>query len=133
MITRLQIMLGSGKGLAPLISRCVSGHFWRLCLDLVSAHIVSSLDYISSANRLFQDCSTKTMIESVNGKQFPALRAVSMTLQFFKDHALRQLTTQSGTTITNDDVRWVVTVPAIWNAAAKQFMRQAGYQVRCGS
>jgi len=29
----------------------------------------------------------------------------------------------------NDDVRWVITVPAIWKQSAKQFMREAAYQV----
>ena len=28
-----------------------------------------------------------------------------------------------------EDVRWVVTVPAIWRQQAKQFMREAAYQV----
>ena len=27
-------------------------------------------------------------------------------------------------------VRWVVTVPSIWEAPAKQLMREAAYQVR---
>lgn len=52
-----------------------------------------------------------------------------MTLKFFKDHAVRELSEQCGTQIINEDVRWIVTVPAIWNAQAKQFMRQAAYEV----
>ena len=28
-----------------------------------------------------------------------------------------------------EDFQWVLTVPAIWTAAAKQFMREAAYQV----
>jgi hypothetical protein len=31
--------------------------------------------------------------------------------------------------IVPDDVRWVVTVPAIWSDRAKQFMRNAAYEV----
>jgi hypothetical protein len=69
-------------------------------------------------------------IEAANGQRFPALKAVSMTLGFFKRHALRELSEQCGTSILNDDVRWVVTVPAIWNAQAKQFMRLAAYEVK---
>jgi len=52
-----------------------------------------------------------------------------MTLRFFRDHALRELSHQCGTIIDNDDVRWVVTVPAIWNEQAKKFMRLAAYEV----
>ena len=28
-----------------------------------------------------------------------------------------------------NEVRWVITVPAIWRQQAKQFMREAAYQV----
>ena len=68
-------------------------------------------------------------IEAANGQRFPAFTAVSMTLKFFKDHALRELSNQCGTTIDNDDVRWIITVPAIWNEQAKKFMRLAAYEV----
>lgn len=29
----------------------------------------------------------------------------------------------------SDDVKWVLTVPAIWKQPAKQFMREAAYEV----
>ena len=32
-------------------------------------------------------------------------------------------------TVLQEDIRWVVTVPAIWRQEAKQFMREATYQV----
>ena len=32
-------------------------------------------------------------------------------------------------TVVQEDIRWVVTVPAIWRQEAKQFMREAAYQV----
>lgn len=35
-----------------------------------------------------------------------------------------------GSDFENSDVRWVITVPAIWKQPAKQFMREAAYQVR---
>ena len=53
----------------------------------------------------------------------------SHALRFFKEHALQELSDQSSTKILNEDVRWVITVPAIWKAPAKQFMRQAAYNV----
>jgi hypothetical protein len=31
--------------------------------------------------------------------------------------------------IRNSDIHWVLTVPAIWNDAAKQFMREAAEEV----
>jgi hypothetical protein len=52
------------------------------------------------------------------------------TLRYFRDHALRELSDGVGHRLSADDVRWVVTVPAIWRQQAKQFMREAAYQVR---
>lgn len=45
---------------------------------------------------------------------------------------LQELSDQAGSEFENADVRWVITVPAIWKQPAKQFMRQAAYQVRAG-
>ena len=58
-----------------------------------------------------------------------ALIVFSHALRFFKDHCLQELSDQSSTRIVNDDIRWVITVPAIWRQPAKQFMRQAAYEV----
>ena len=78
---------------------------------------------------LLQDLNKDTMLEAVNGKSMPALTIFSYALRFFKEHALQELSDQSSTKILNEDVRWVITVPAIWKAPAKQFMRQAAYDV----
>uniref|UniRef100_H2ZCP8 Heat shock protein 12B n=1 Tax=Ciona savignyi TaxID=51511 RepID=H2ZCP8_CIOSA len=71
-----------------------------------------------------------TQLESANGRFVPALQVFSHALRFFKDHALQELTDELGTNMKITDVRWVVTVPAIWRPQAKQFMRQAAYQAR---
>ena len=42
---------------------------------------------------------------------------------------MQELSDQSSTRIVNEDIRWVITVPAIWRQPAKQFMRQAAYEV----
>ena len=69
------------------------------------------------------------MLKASNGKLVPALEVFSHALRFFREHALQELSDQSSTKILNEDVRWVLTVPAIWKAPAKQFMRQAAYDV----
>ncbi|XP_067658034.1 uncharacterized protein [Haliotis asinina] len=74
------------------------------------------------------DLTKETMLKASNGELFPALKVFALALRFFKEHALQQLSDQSGITVINDDVRWVITVPAIWKAPAKQFMRQAAYE-----
>lgn len=42
---------------------------------------------------------------------------------------LQELSDQTGGEFDNNDVRWVITVPAIWKMPAKQFMREAAYKV----
>jgi len=58
-----------------------------------------------------------------------AVVVLAHALRHFSQQALREIAEQSATPLTNDDIRWVVTVPAIWTAAAKQLMRQAAYDV----
>ena len=53
----------------------------------------------------------------------------SMTLNYFRNHALRELADATGSKVLEQDVRWVITVPAIWRQNAKQFMREAAYEV----
>ncbi|CAF0792093.1 unnamed protein product [Rotaria sp. Silwood1] len=80
-----------------------------------------------------QDLNTQTLIAASNGRKVPALTIFTYALQYFKEHALRELSDQSGTRFVNEDVRWVITVPAIWKQSAKQFMREAAYQAGIAS
>ena len=77
----------------------------------------------------FQDLHKGVEIQAANGRKMLALKVFSHALRFFKDHCLQELSDQSSTRIVNDDIRWVITVPAIWRQPAKQFMRQASYEV----
>ncbi|XP_064630076.1 heat shock 70 kDa protein 12A-like isoform X2 [Lineus longissimus] len=74
------------------------------------------------------ELNEKTMIPASNGKEVPAVNVFAHSLMFFKEHALQELSDQSTIKILNEDVRWVITVPAIWKQPAKQFMRQAAYK-----
>ena len=65
----------------------------------------------------------------MNGKEVSALKVFSLSLKFFREHAIQELNDQSSVKLTNEEIRWVLTVPAIWRESAKQFMRQAAYQV----
>ena len=79
-----------------------------------------------------QDLHKGVEIQAANGKKMLALIVFAHALRFFKDHCLQELSDQSSTRIVNDDIRWVITVPAIWRQPAKQFMRQAAYEVNLG-
>ena len=59
-----------------------------------------------------------------------ALTVFAYALHHLKIHALMELSDQTGSDVAIEDVRWVVTVPAIWKQPAKQFMREAAYQVK---
>lgn len=76
-----------------------------------------------------QDLHKGVELQAANGKRMLAIKVFAYALKFFKDHCLQELSDQSSTKIVNDDIRWVITVPAIWRQPAKQFMRQAAYEV----
>lgn len=80
-----------------------------------------------------EDLCRDTIIKAANGKSQAAVVVFAHALRYFKEHALQELSDQSATRILNEDVRWVVTVPAIWRQPAKQFMRTASYEAGIAS
>ena len=46
-----------------------------------------------------------------------------------EDHFIKNINNRNANNITVDKVRWVLTVPAIWNDPAKQLMREAAEMV----
>ncbi|KAK3714630.1 hypothetical protein QZH41_012080 [Actinostola sp. cb2023] len=75
-----------------------------------------------------KDLNKAIEIKAANGRSIKALTVFAHALKFFKDHVIEELTDQSATQILEDDIQWVITVPAIWKAPAKQFMRNAAYE-----
>lgn len=58
----------------------------------------------------------------------PAMYVFSSAIRFLKDHLMKSLAEMMHD-VRDGDVKWVLTVPAIWDDAAKQFMREAADQV----
>uniref|UniRef100_H3BZ55 Heat shock protein 12A n=1 Tax=Tetraodon nigroviridis TaxID=99883 RepID=H3BZ55_TETNG len=77
--------------------------------------------------------SINTDLHAANGKRVKALDIFAYALAFFKEQALKELSDQTGSQFDNADVRWVITVPAIWKMPAKQFMREAAYKAALAS
>ena len=50
------------------------------------------------------------------------------SIQYLKEH-LMKVVQNCNPDIRPTDIRWVITVPAIWKDSAKKFMRQAAEQV----
>ena len=65
-----------------------------------------------------------------NGKKMNAVDVFSAAIKYLKDHLIKALNERNARNdFTADDIMWVLTVPAIWTDAAKQFMREAAERV----
>ncbi|KAL6490750.1 hypothetical protein MHYP_G00010950 [Metynnis hypsauchen] len=73
------------------------------------------------------DLTMVTELESVSGQRVRAIEVFAHALRFFREHALKEVKDQSSSVLEGDEVRWVITVPAVWRQPAKQFMREAAY------
>ena len=70
------------------------------------------------------------MLKAANGKQMSGIEVFSAAINFLKEHFLENIKNRNArSTVTVHTVRWVLTVPAIWNDAAKQFMRESAEKV----
>lgn len=77
---------------------------------------------------LYLQIKRKIEIEDDNGRKMLACDVFGAVIRHLKDHLL-DLLQKRGTEISNDDIHWVLTVPAIWSDSAKQFMRESAYKV----
>ncbi|XP_053376192.1 heat shock 70 kDa protein 12A-like [Mercenaria mercenaria] len=77
---------------------------------------------------LFKDqgIERSATLEDESGKKLPAVTVFSLSIDYLKNDVLKYLGMKIGESRLNvEDIQWVLTVPAIWNDAAKQFMREA--------
>lgn len=68
------------------------------------------------------------MLEDEMGKKMPAMDVFSACIKYLRDHMISKCT-QQVLEVKESDIRWVLTVPAIWNDTSKQFMREAAAKV----
>ncbi|XP_069131145.1 heat shock 70 kDa protein 12B-like isoform X1 [Argopecten irradians] len=66
----------------------------------------------------------ETMIVDETGKKLSAMLVISLSIGYMKDH-LMSLINRRCIGIDEDDIHWIITIPAIWEDSAKQFMREA--------
>lgn len=67
-------------------------------------------------------------VEDVTGKSMAALPVFAMAILFLQSHLLEALKLKA-IGIRETDIQYVITVPAIWDDRAKQFMREAALEV----
>ena len=70
-----------------------------------------------------------TLIEDDKGKRMEAMKVFSAAIGYLRNHLLSTCKNQL-TSIEDSDIKWVLTVPAIWTDPSKQFMREAAEKVR---
>ncbi|XP_052814740.1 heat shock 70 kDa protein 12A-like [Mya arenaria] len=77
-----------------------------------------------------------TEIEDVLGKKLTAKTVFALCIRHLKEDAEKVMQQRiTGSAIKDEEVLWVLTVPAIWNDPSKQFMREAAEEagiLRCG-
>uniref|UniRef100_A0A3Q0SKD0 Heat shock protein family A (Hsp70) member 12A.2 n=1 Tax=Amphilophus citrinellus TaxID=61819 RepID=A0A3Q0SKD0_AMPCI len=77
-----------------------------------------------------RELNSDVTIEAANGKLVKALKVFTEALRYLKEDALKFISETTGGSLkfTASDFTWVLTVPAIWDPSAKQFMREAATQ-----
>lgn len=77
---------------------------------------------------LLQDVHWSTTIPDASGKKMRALDVFSEAIGYLKRHVMKQCD-ERGFDLSDREIKWILTVPAIWGDAAKQFMRKAAEKV----
>ncbi|CAC5381838.1 unnamed protein product [Mytilus coruscus] len=71
------------------------------------------------------------VITEMGGKKMKAMLVFAFCIEYIKDKVLDRLR-QAIPGLDDDDVHWVLTVPAIWNDQARQFMIEASLKAGIG-
>lgn len=71
-----------------------------------------------------KNIKSEMVLEDITGKPVPAIDIFSLSIHALVKHLMGLLHTQ-GTGLDIHEIRWVLTVPAIWSDAAKSFMRKS--------
>ncbi|XP_053399066.1 heat shock 70 kDa protein 12A-like isoform X2 [Mercenaria mercenaria] len=61
------------------------------------------------------------------GLEMPAMKVVTECIRYLKDHLIKTCEDKK-TGLNTSEMHWVLTVPAIWDDSAKQFMREAAIE-----
>eukprot|EP00105_Crassostrea_gigas_P026536 XP_011447532.1 PREDICTED: heat shock 70 kDa protein 12A isoform X1 [Crassostrea gigas] len=77
--------------------------------------------------RTKQKLTVNTTVADIRGRKLQAVKVFAHAIRYLKDHLLNSLKTK-GKIVKNDDILWVLTVPAIWDDTAKVFMRKAAQE-----
>ena len=68
------------------------------------------------------------VLEDITGKALSAVDVFTLSMKALIEHLLSMLK-KHRKIIRNDEIQWILTVPAIWTDTAKQFMRTSAEKV----
>ncbi|XP_060065878.1 heat shock 70 kDa protein 12A-like [Ylistrum balloti] len=74
-----------------------------------------------------EDITRSMKLYAQNGKPMLAMTVFASAMKYLVDHLLSTCQ-KRGLELSTSDIRWVLTVPAIWTDRAKQFMRECAQQ-----
>ena len=77
---------------------------------------------------MFQELNRKTELADDKGLTMSALTVFTAGIRYLKDH-MHGMFIERNIELREDEIHWVLTVPAIWQDNAKQFMREAAVDV----
>ncbi|ELU08606.1 hypothetical protein CAPTEDRAFT_151163 [Capitella teleta] len=80
-----------------------------------------------------EELSRVSKTRAIDGRDLPLIKIFTMTIKYLKDHLRESMARSSSRHVDPSKIRWVITVPAIWSDAAKQFTREAAYEAGVGS
>lgn len=69
----------------------------------------------------------QTTVTDINGVSMPAVTIFTMAIRYLRDQLLQSIDF-SGGFYTEQDIEYVLTVPAIWNERSRMFMREAAVE-----
>ena len=95
---------------------------------MCTIRVCSVLGITRNKQSLFIQKITRNLtVQAFNGESYYLVEVVAFILRHLKEQLLDHLSTSAR--FSSTDFEWVITVPAIWNAEAKQMMREAAYMV----
>ena len=75
-----------------------------------------------------QSLTRDSLVKDINHIKMSAMKIFAMSIKYLKVHFMEAVKKQTSGVL-ETDVRYVITIPAIWDDKAKQFMREAAVEV----
>ena len=68
------------------------------------------------------------MLKDINGREMKASDIFACCIEYIKNKVFVRVE-EAVRGLTEEQIHWMITVPAIWNESARQFMREAATKV----